>query len=42
MKLNDFWFELPQALVDIAADILTKEEKDYSRLLQTSYKVYTS
>jgi hypothetical protein len=39
MKLFEFWFELPQALVNIADDIISKEEKEYSRVLSSSFQV---
>jgi hypothetical protein len=38
MKLN-FWFDLPKALTSIAAESLTTEELDYSRVLQKSTEV---
>lgn len=38
MKLN-FWFDLPNALTSIAAESLTTEEAEYSRLLQKSTEV---
>ena len=38
MKLN-FWFDLPNALTSIAAESMTTEEVEYSRLLQKSTEV---
>ena len=35
----DFWFELPEVLVNINADLICTEDKEYSKLLCKSQEV---
>ena len=36
----DFWFDLPQALVNVMENTLTKDEVEYSHILFNSYQTY--
>jgi hypothetical protein len=36
----DFWFDLPQALVNVTQDTLSNEEKEYSKVLYNSYNSF--